>query len=178
MRTHQRKRHFVRHQCGRNIGRRTGFDQHHGSSIDARQKGPHAHAVVISPDNRFLFVPDLGLDKIFIYRLNPAKATFEPNNPAYVSVNPGLGPRHFAFGAGANFAYLVCEWDRALSLSRTITRPGRSRCCKPSPLCLRDFPELTIRRRFRYTRRGGFYTLPIAATIASRYFGSIRKTEG
>lgn len=91
------------------IGRRTGFDQHHGSSINARQKGPHAHAVVISPDNRFLFVPDLGLDKVFIYQLNPAKATFEPNNPAYVSVNPGLGPRHFAFGAGAKFAYLVCE---------------------------------------------------------------------
>ncbi len=91
------------------IGRRTGFDQHHGSSINARQKGPHAHAVVISPDNLFLFVPDLGLDKVFIYRLNPAKATFTPNNPPFVSVNPGLGPRHFAFGAGAKFAYLVCE---------------------------------------------------------------------
>src|SRR5580700_10320213 len=92
------------------IGERTGFDQHTGSSIDpARQTGPHAHEVVLSPDNRFLFVPDLGLDRILIYRIDEAKQSFTVNNPSYVSVNPGLGPRHFVFGAGAKFAYAVCE---------------------------------------------------------------------
>ena len=91
------------------IGKRSGFDQHQGSGPDPRQKGPHAHEVVLSPDNHFLFVPDLGLDKVFIYRIDPAHATFVPNEPAFVSVNPGLGPRHFVFGAGAKFAYLVCE---------------------------------------------------------------------
>jgi 6-phosphogluconolactonase len=91
------------------IGARTGFDQHAGSSIDPRQRGPHAHAVVLSPDNRFLFVPDLGTDQIKIYRVDAAKGTFTPNNPAFVSVKPGLGPRHFMFGPGARFAYVVCE---------------------------------------------------------------------
>ncbi len=92
------------------IGERTGFDQHHGSSVDPkRQQGPHAHSVVLSPDNRFLFVPDLGLDKIFIYRVDAAKRTFTPNDPAYAQVDPGLGPRHFIFGPGAKFAYAVCE---------------------------------------------------------------------
>jgi 6-phosphogluconolactonase len=92
------------------IGAMTGFDQHTGSSVNPqRQEGPHAHAVVISPDNRFLFVPDLGLDRIMIYRIDSAKRTFARNTPAYVSVNPGLGPRHFAFGAGARFAYALCE---------------------------------------------------------------------
>lgn len=92
------------------IGAMTGLDQHSGSSVDPRrQKGPHAHSVVISPDNRFLFVPDLGLDRIMVYRIDEAKRSFTPNNPAYVSVKPGLGPRHFAFGAGARFAYAVCE---------------------------------------------------------------------
>ena len=44
------------------IGQKTGFDQHTGKGPNAeRQEGPHAHAVVLSPDNRFLFVPDLGL---------------------------------------------------------------------------------------------------------------------
>ena len=32
-----------------------------------------------------------------------------PNNPAYVAVNPGLGPRHFAFAPDGKFAYAVCE---------------------------------------------------------------------
>ena len=92
------------------IGERTGFDQHHGSSVNPqRQKDPHAHSVVLSPDNRFLFVPDLGLDKIFIYRVDAAKRTFAANNPAYAQVDPGLGPRHFVFGPGAKFAYAVCE---------------------------------------------------------------------
>ncbi len=92
------------------IGERTGFDQHHGSSVNPqRQKGPHAHSVVLSPDNRFLFVPDLGLDKIFIYRVDAAKRTFTPNDPAYAQVDAGLGPRHFTFGPGAKFAYAVCE---------------------------------------------------------------------
>jgi 6-phosphogluconolactonase len=92
------------------IGARTGFDQHSGSSADPRrQRGPHAHEVVLSPDNRFLFVPDLGLDQIKIYRVDAAKGTFTSNKPSFVSVKPGLGPRHFMFGVGARFAYAVCE---------------------------------------------------------------------
>jgi 6-phosphogluconolactonase len=92
------------------IGAMTGLDQQTGQSVNPRrQTGPHAHAVVISPDNRFLFVPDLGRDRILIYRIDAAKRTFVPNNPSYVSVNPGLGPRHFVFGAGARFAYVLCE---------------------------------------------------------------------
>ena len=99
------------------IGERTGFDQHTGSSVDPkRQKGPHAHEVVLSPDNRFLFVPDLGTDKIMIYRVDAAKGTFAPNDPAYASVKPGLGPRHFTFGRGAKFAYVVCEMGSSVAV--------------------------------------------------------------
>jgi 6-phosphogluconolactonase len=92
------------------IGKQTGFDQHTGKGPDAeRQEGPHAHAVVLSPDNRFLFVPDLGADQIKIYRVDSAKATFAPNNPSFASVKPGLGPRHLAFAPGGKFAYVICE---------------------------------------------------------------------
>lgn len=92
------------------IGERTGFDQHTGSSVDpARQEGPHAHATVLSPDNRFLFVPDLGTDQVKIYKVDTAKGTFEPNDPPFATVKAGLGPRHFAFGRGAKFAYALCE---------------------------------------------------------------------
>jgi 6-phosphogluconolactonase len=99
------------------IGEKTGFDQHTGSSVDpARQKGPHAHAVVLSPDNRFLFVPDLGMDQIKIYRVDAVKGTFTPNDPAFATVKPGLGPRHFTFGRGAKFAYAVCEMGSSVAV--------------------------------------------------------------
>ena len=92
------------------IGKQTGTGQDTGSSINPRrQEGPHVHSTVLSSDNRFLFTPDLGLDQIKIYRIDPAKGTFAPNDPPSVSVTPGLGPRHFAFGRGAKFAYAICE---------------------------------------------------------------------
>ena len=92
------------------IGAKTGVGQDTGSSINPRrQEGPHVHSTVLSPDNRFLFTPDLGLDQIKSYKIDPATATFTPNDPPSVSVTPGLGPRHFAFGKGAKFAYAVCE---------------------------------------------------------------------
>jgi 6-phosphogluconolactonase len=99
------------------IGERTGFNQHSGSSVDpARQKGPHAHAVVLSPDNRFLFVPDLGMDQIKIYRADAAKGTFTANDPGYATVKAGLGPRHFTFGRGAKFAYALCEMGSSVAV--------------------------------------------------------------
>jgi 6-phosphogluconolactonase len=92
------------------VGERIGFDQYTGSSINpVRQEGPHAHEAVLSPDNRFLFVPDLGTDQLKIYRVDAAKGTFTPNDPPIVTVKAGLGPRHFIFGHGAKFAYVLCE---------------------------------------------------------------------
>jgi 6-phosphogluconolactonase len=92
------------------LGDSLDFAQDTGSSINPqRQSGPHCHSVNLSPDNRFLFVPDLGLDQIKMYRFDAAKGTFTPNNPPFIAVTPGYGPRHFTFGVGAKFAYLVCE---------------------------------------------------------------------
>lgn len=92
------------------IGKRSGFDQHSGSSVNpTRQLDPHPHEVVLSPDNRFLFVPDLGTDRIYIYDVDAARRSFSPHRPDFINVPAGLGPRHLVFGPGARFAYLVCE---------------------------------------------------------------------
>jgi 6-phosphogluconolactonase len=88
----------------------TAVMQHTGSSVDPkRQTGPHAHAVVLSPDERFVFVPDLGLDQIRSYRLDAANATLTPADPPYVSTKAGSGPRHLAFSPNGRFAYSIHE---------------------------------------------------------------------
>ncbi|MCU1329984.1 MAG: hypothetical protein JWN34_5354 [Bryobacterales bacterium] len=90
--------------------------QHSGSGPDtARQRGPHAHAVVLSPDGRSVFVPDLGVDKIFAYRLDPDAATLTPHDPPFATVPPGSGPRHFAFHPNGRFAYSVNEMKSSVS---------------------------------------------------------------
>jgi len=88
----------------------TGLVQHEGSSVNTRrQKGPHAHSINISPDNRFAFVADLGIDKIMIYGLDAQKGTLTTNDPAFVELKAGAGPRHFTFGTGGKNAYLINE---------------------------------------------------------------------
>jgi len=80
--------------------------QHEGSSVNqARQAGPHAHSINLSPDNRFAIAADLGLDKLLIYKLDTAKGTLTANDPAFAKTPAGGGPRHFAFHPNGRFAY-------------------------------------------------------------------------
>jgi 6-phosphogluconolactonase len=86
------------------------FIQYSGSGVHPqRQQGPHSHAINVSPDNRFVFVADLGLDKIFVYHFDPEKGRLTPNNPAFATVHPGAGPRQFAFHPNGKFFYVVNE---------------------------------------------------------------------
>jgi 6-phosphogluconolactonase len=90
--------------------------QHEGSSVNpSRQAGPHAHSINVSPDNRFAFAADLGLDKVLIYKLDPAKGTITPNDPAFGATPAGGGPRHFAFHPSGRFAYVCNEMTSAVT---------------------------------------------------------------
>lgn len=86
------------------------FIQHTGSSVNPqRQKEPHAHSINLSPDNRFAFAADLGLDKVLIYAFDPKTGRLTANTPAFGSVAPGSGPRHFAFHPSGRSAYVINE---------------------------------------------------------------------
>jgi len=75
----------------------------------ARQEGPHVHSTVLSPDNQFLFTPDLGTDKIMIYRFDKVNGKLNAASPAFVSSPAGNGPRHFDFHPNNRYAYLMEE---------------------------------------------------------------------
>lgn len=84
------------------------FVQHEGGSVDKkRQAGPHAHSMNRSPDNRFAFACDLGLDKVLIYAIDPATGTLKAHG--HGTVPPGSGPRHFAFHPNGKFAFVNNE---------------------------------------------------------------------
>ena len=86
------------------------FVQHKGSSVNpARQQEPHAHCIVISPDNRFAFAADLGLDQILVYELAPNTAKLTASKPAFVKTDPGAGPRHLTFHPNGNHVYVINE---------------------------------------------------------------------
>ena len=92
---------------------------HTGSSANKqRQEKAHVHATVFSPDYRYLFVPDLGMDKVMIYRFDPQiwkKPLSVSKKQPYVSTKPGSGPRHFTFHPSLPYAYLIEELGGTVS---------------------------------------------------------------
>jgi len=98
------------------LGEASDVKQHLGSSVDPeRQKEPHAHNVILTPDNRFAVVADLGLDKLLVYRFDPAAGTLTPNDPPYGSVKPGSGPRHIALHPNGRYAYVISEMGNTIT---------------------------------------------------------------
>jgi 6-phosphogluconolactonase len=92
------------------LGEATSFIQHTGSSVNTnRQTAPHAHSIYPSPDNRFALNCDLGLDKVFAYRLDPASAKLTDASPPFATVAPGSGPRHLVFSGDGKFVYVINE---------------------------------------------------------------------
>lgn len=82
--------------------------QHSGSGPNAdRQQGPHVHSTNLSADNKFLYVPDLGIDKIMTYSFDNSKGQLKYVSSA--ASTPGNGPRHMTFSANNKFAYLMEE---------------------------------------------------------------------
>jgi len=98
------------------LGAASAFVQHTGHSVNReRQEGPHAHAIELSPDNRFAIAADLGLDELLVYHFDPSRGTLTPNNPPFAKVEPGAGPRHLAFHPNGKFLYVINEMQSSVS---------------------------------------------------------------
>lgn len=88
----------------------SSVDQHTGKGADpSRQEGPHAHCINVDPSGHYALSSDLGLDKIFVYRFDPAAHTIAANDPPFGTVAPASGPRHLAFSPDGHHLYLVNE---------------------------------------------------------------------
>jgi len=104
--------------------------KHTGSSVNPdRQRHAYPHSCNFDPSGKFVLVPDLGVDKVYVYRFDPSSRSLSPGDPPTVSVPPGSGPRHLSFHPNAPVAYLINEmggtvivyaWDAAHGRLRTL----------------------------------------------------------
>lgn len=98
------------------LGEATDVVVHEGSSVDPdRQQEPHPHSIQPGPENRFAYAPDLGTDRVMIYRLGLDDGTLEPAETPYASMHDGAGPRHMAFHPEFPRAYVINELDSTLT---------------------------------------------------------------
>ena len=102
------------------------FVQHTGKGTNpARQEGPHAHAIYLDAANRHALVSDLGLDKVLVYRFDAKTGVLSPNDATLAELNPGAGPRHFAFLPGERVGYSLNEIQSTITAMRYDRQQGR-----------------------------------------------------
>lgn len=148
------------------LGEAAEPQRHSGSGPNPkRQEAAHAHSINCSPDGRFAFVPDLGMDKIMIYQLTDGVLT--PSKPPFVATAPGSGPRHLTIHPSGKFVYACME------LSNTVVAyeyaDGKLTEIQTLPTLPPDFTEqsttaeicLTPDGRFLYVSNRGHESLAI-----------------
>ncbi len=101
------------------VGAETAFFQNtHASKAHAkRQATPHAHGVTFSPDNRLLLVPDLGGDRVYVFRHDAATSVLTPHESApWIELPGGSGPRHGVFSPDGRHFYVINELANTVSV--------------------------------------------------------------
>lgn len=138
------------------IGPRTGTLTQTGKlgPNSARQDKPHPHSVFFSNDNRFAYVCDLGLDRIFSYRLDPAASTLAP--VAQTPTAPGAGPRHAKFSADGRFFYAINELDSTITVYACDPATGALEPRQSVPTLPEGFKGTSICAEIRIHPNGRF----------------------
>jgi 6-phosphogluconolactonase len=84
--------------------------QHEGSSVNrSRQNGPHTHSAIPSTDGKYLYISDLGADRVYIYAINSETGKLTPGEQQFVEATPGGGPRHLTMNSSQDFLYSLEE---------------------------------------------------------------------
>ena len=106
------------------LGEMTDFVQHHGTgSNQGRQEGPHAHSAIVTQDNQFVIIADLGIDELVVYRFDSLNGKFIAH--AGVRVPPGSGPRHMAFHPSSSWLYVANEMASTVTVFRYEPEYGK-----------------------------------------------------
>lgn len=100
------------------LAERTDFIQHEGSGPHPNQQGPHAHTALFDLEGKYLLLPDLGIDRIMAYVLDPDSGKLGPAPVPYHVCRPGTGPRTGVFHPALPLLYLINELDGTLSVFR------------------------------------------------------------
>ena len=96
------------------LGEAKSFFEHLKPGADPKTKS-HAHAAVVGPDNAHVYVPDLGLNRVLVYKLDAATAELTPADPPYTEMPEGAGPRHLTFHPGGKIAYVINEHGNSVT---------------------------------------------------------------
>jgi len=99
------------------LGAPTAVIKHEGRSVNTkRQESPHVHCTIFSPDEKYLFVADLGIDKIMTYSFDHKTGKLSPAPVPFTELKAGDGPRHLTFSPSGKHVYLITELNAGVNV--------------------------------------------------------------
>jgi 6-phosphogluconolactonase len=139
-----------------------------------RQDKPHPHSVIFSKDDRFAYVCDLGLDRVYRYRLDPVSATLTPAGET--AATPGAGPRHSKFSTDGKFLYVINELNSSVEVFTADASTGALTRVQAIPTLPAGFAgesicaeiRLSPDERFVYGSNRGHDSLAVFARDAAK----------
>ncbi|MFN7117597.1 MAG: lactonase family protein [Saprospiraceae bacterium] len=127
-----------------------------GKGPHARQDSSHPHSVNLSPDEKYLYVPDLGTDRINIFQVDYQNGKLVPANPAFIAMQPGAGPRHFTFHPVQSYAYVINELNNTITALRWQKETGALDTIQSVPTLPADFQAQNTTSDIHITPNGQF----------------------
>jgi 6-phosphogluconolactonase len=86
-----------------------------------------AHAIVLDPSGRFVFVPHTGPDTIFQFAFDAKAGRLSANEPSKLATPKGTGPRHLVFHPSRPVAYVANEQGGSVTAYALDARAGTLR---------------------------------------------------
>jgi 6-phosphogluconolactonase len=93
------------------LGEAFYVDQHTGKPLSPKQPGPKQHGIQFSKDNKYMFIADLGLDRVYSYHFDAKTPSITPCETPYVNTHAGAGPRRVQMSPDGKFLYVDHETD-------------------------------------------------------------------
>ena len=136
------------------LGSQTTLIQHKGSSVDPRQKAPHAHSINLDATNKFAVAADLGMDQLLVYSFAAELGRLTKHSS--INLKPGSGPRHVSFHPDGKHAYAINELLSTVCVLEYDPQGGKFRELQTITTLPRDFDGKSFTAEVRVSADGKF----------------------
>jgi 6-phosphogluconolactonase len=154
----------------------TDVEQHTRSGPSpAGREAAHAHCIVTDPSNRFVLAADLGLDRVFVYRLDVESKSLHHVDGGDAVMHPGAGPRHIVFHPSLPLVFVANELDSTVTTLRFDAERGAlspldTRSTLPAGWTGRNYPadiHVALSGRTLYVSNRGHNSIAVFSVAES-----------
>jgi 6-phosphogluconolactonase len=87
--------------------------QHKDMGLILVGRKPHAHSIVMDPDEKYALATDLGIDKIITYFIDKERGKLIMESE--FDAEPGAGPRHLVFHENGPYVFIINELNSTIN---------------------------------------------------------------